>query len=78
MLVRQEKKHWIEVLARRIPNAGMTMQKGVSMKYYKTEEDDLVGVPDQVHTLISGFYSYLSDDSDQDAATTPTHLDNML
>eukprot|EP00957_Ditylum_brightwellii_P100560 7665478-Ditylum_brightwellii.AAC.1 len=52
--------------------------KGVSIEYYKTEEDDLVVVPDQVHKLISEFYSYLSCDSDQDAATTTSHLDNML
>eukprot|EP00957_Ditylum_brightwellii_P199964 15243934-Ditylum_brightwellii.AAC.1 len=48
------------------------------MEYYKTEEDGLVAVPDQVHKLISEFSSYLSYDSDQDAATTTTHLDNMM
>eukprot|EP00957_Ditylum_brightwellii_P017469 1315720-Ditylum_brightwellii.AAC.1 len=52
--------------------------EGVSMKYYKKEEDDLVPVPDQELTLISEFYSYLSGDSDQNAATTTTHLDNTL
>eukprot|EP00957_Ditylum_brightwellii_P192795 14679609-Ditylum_brightwellii.AAC.1 len=35
------------------------------MEYYKKEEDDLVPVPDHEHKLISEFYSYLSDDSDQ-------------
>eukprot|EP00957_Ditylum_brightwellii_P014517 1092961-Ditylum_brightwellii.AAC.1 len=52
--------------------------EGVSMEYYKTDEDDLVAVSDQVHKLISDFYLYLSDDSHQDATTTTTHLDNML
>eukprot|EP00957_Ditylum_brightwellii_P080124 6093726-Ditylum_brightwellii.AAC.1 len=52
--------------------------EGVSMKYHKKEEDNLVPVSDQEQKLISEFYSYLSDDSDQNAATTTTHLDNVL
>eukprot|EP00957_Ditylum_brightwellii_P135828 10360457-Ditylum_brightwellii.AAC.1 len=52
--------------------------EGASMEYYKKEEDDLIAFPDQVHKLISEFYSYLSDDSDQNAAKTTSHLDNML
>eukprot|EP00957_Ditylum_brightwellii_P194099 14781631-Ditylum_brightwellii.AAC.1 len=48
-----------EESARKISSAGMTMQlvsmEGALMEYCKKEEDDLVTVPDQVHTLISEF-----------------------
>eukprot|EP00957_Ditylum_brightwellii_P136728 10426573-Ditylum_brightwellii.AAC.1 len=52
--------------------------EGVSMEYYKADEDNLVAVPDQVHTLMHEFYSYLSVDSDEDEATITSCLDNML
>eukprot|EP00957_Ditylum_brightwellii_P184737 14070297-Ditylum_brightwellii.AAC.1 len=48
------------------------------MEYYKTEKDDLVAVPDQVHKFICEFYSYLSDNNDHDAAATTNYLDNIF
>ena len=52
--------------------------EGVAIEYYKEREEGLVENFQNESELKGAFFSYISDDSKQDAATTYMHSSNML